>query len=218
MEPEALLATRRAQVTERLQRILAMSRPRCEFADESNDAGSAVRRESVSADAWGIDAHLGQQMRDFTKRPYLTRQIEGYLKTTTAGNVKLLTSGVTPADFLTSSGLVPLKRLLENLSRMFDVVIVDSPPVAVTSPAEGIAQMVDGVLLVVKAGGFDVQVIRRTKERLESRGVPLLGTVLNQVDFAHADDSLHYYYSYTHPAMVGDARPSAPLPDRASSR
>jgi len=172
----------------------------------------------VNSDAWGIDAHLGQQMRDFTKRPYLTRQIESYLKTTTTGNVKLLTSGVTPTDFLTSSGLVPLKRLLENLSRMFDVVIVDSPPVAVTSPAEGIAQMVDGVLLVVKAGGFDVQVIRRTKERLESRGVHLLGTVLNQVDFQHADDSLHYYYSYTHPAAVGDARPSAPLPDRASTR
>lgn len=218
VEPEALHAAQRAQVAERLQRILAMRRPRCEFSGkEADDLASRMRRQWPNPDAWGIDAHLGQQMRDFMKRPYLTRQIESYLKETEVGSLKILTSGVAPSDLMTSSGSLPLSRLLENLSRMFDVVIVDSPPVAVTSPAEAIAQMVDGVLLVVKAGGYDVQVIRRAKERLESRGVHLLGTVLNQVDFQHADNSLHYYYSYTHPAAAGDARPPVPLPGRASS-
>ena len=218
VEAEALLAARRAQVAERLQRILAMRHPQCDFSDKgATDLTSPRRRQRLSPDAWGIDAHLGQQMRDYTKRPYLTRQIESYLKGTEVGSLSLLTSGVAPSDLMTSSGSVPLRLLLENLSRMFDVVIVDSPPVAVTSPAEAIAQMVDGVLLVVKAGGFDVQVIRRAKERLESRGVQLLGMVLNQVDFQRADASLHYYYSYTHPAAAGDARPPAPMPDRATT-
>ena len=218
VEPKALLAVRRAQIAEQLQCILAMRRPRCEFSDTGAvELAAPMRRQRLNPDAWGIDAHLGQQLRDFTKRPYLTGQIESYLKETEVGSLRILTSGVAQSDLMTSSGSVPLKRLLENLSRMFDVVIVDSPPVAVTSPAEAIAQMVDGVLLVVKAGGFDVQVIRRAKERLESRGVQLLGTVLNQVDFQHADDRLHYFYSYTHPAVAGDVRPPVPLPGPAST-
>ena len=217
VEPEALLAARRALVTEQLQRILAMRRPRCVFSDQGADApGSQLRRQRPDPDDWGIDAHLGQQMREFAKRPYLTRQIEGYLQETKVGSLKVLTSGTAQSDLMTSSGAVPLGRLLENLSRMFDVVIVDSPPVAVTSPAEAIAQMVNGVLLVVKAGGFETQVIRRAKERLESRGVELLGLVLNQVDFQHADNQLHYYYSYTHPAFA-DARPPVPGPGRSSA-
>ncbi len=218
VEPEALLAAWHAQVAERLQRILAMRRPRCEFSGkEADDLASPLRRQWLNPDVWGIDAHLGQQTRDLMKRPYLTRQIEAYLKETKVESLKILTSGVVRSDLMTSSGSVPLRRLLENLSRMFDVVIVDSPPVAVTSPAEVIAQMVDGVLLVVKAGGYDVQVIRRAKARLESRGIQLLGMVLNQVDFRHADDNLHYYYSYTHPPAARGARPHAPLSGRPST-
>ena len=218
VDPEALLAVRRTQVTERLQRILAMRRPRCEFTDQGTDPSTpAMGRQWPSAGDVGIDAHLTQQIKGFAKRPYLTFQIKNYLKDTDIASLKVLTSGATQSDLMTSSGSVPMKRLLEDLSTMFDVVIVDSPPVAVTSPAEAIAQMVDGVLLVVKAGGYEVPVVRRAKERLEGRGVPLLGVVLNQVDFQHADNSLHYYFSYTHPAAAGDARPPAPVPGRTSN-
>jgi len=210
-------AARSAQVTERLQRIVAMDRPRFEFSGKEDELASRVRPQWPHPDAWGSDAHLARQLRDLMKRPYLTRQIESYLKETEVGSLKILTSGAVPSDLITSAGSLPFSRLLESLSRMFDVVIVDSPPVAVTSPAEAIAQMVDGVLLVVKAGGYDVQIIRRAKERLVSRGVQLLGTILNQVDFQHADYSLHYYYSYTHPAAAGDTKPRIPLPDLAGS-
>ena len=214
--PEALLATRRAQASERLQRILALRRPRCEFSEMgSDDLASQMHRQWPMADDLSLDAHLGQQLRAFSRRPYLSRQIERYLKATDIENLKVLTSGATPSDLLSRYGSAPLKRVLDILLRMADVVILDSPPIAVTSPAETIAEMVDGVVMVVKAGGYDVQVIRRAKERLESRGVRLLGVVLNQVDFDQADDQLHYYYSYTHPSAAGDKRPPAPLPGRA---
>lgn len=219
VEPEALLATRRALVTERLQRILAMRRPRCEFSEKGpDDLASEMRRQWPMPDDWNVHAHLGQQLRAVSRRPYLTRQIESYLKATEIGSLKILTSGAASSDLMTRSGSAPLRRVLDTLSRMFDVVIVDSPPIAVTSPAETIAEMVDGVLLVVKAGGYEVQVIRRAKERLENRRARLLGIVLNQVDFEHADDTLHYYYSYTHPSAAGDVRPPVPMPDRVNSR
>ena len=213
LERGPLLTVRRMQASERLHSILAMRHPRCEFVERTATAGAPTR-----AFDGGIDTHLAPQLREFTRRPYLTRRIESFLKGTDVPSLKVLTSGGPPSDLMTPSGSAPLKRLLDNLSRMFDVVIVDSPPVAVTSPAEAIAEMVDGVLLVVKANGYEVQVIRRAKERLESRGVRLLGVVLNQVDFQYADDKLHYYYSYTHPVATGEAASLASAPGGSSSR
>jgi len=72
-------------------------------------------------------------------------------------------------------------------------VLIDSPPVAVASPAEALARTVDGVLMVVKAEGLDVQIIQRAKEQLTKNGAQILGAILNQarVDFA---DPLYYYY------------------------
>ncbi len=210
IERGPLLAVRRMQASEHLHSILAMRHPGCEFAERSATAAAPGQPAPTRSYDGGIDAHLAPQLREFTRRPYLARRIEGFLKGTDVPNLKVLTSGGPPSDLMTPSGSAPLKRLLDNLSRMFDVVIVDSPPVAVTSPAEAIAEMVDGVLLVVKANGYEVQVVRRAKERLESRGVRLIGVVLNQVDFQYADDKLHYYYSYTHPAAAaGDPRPRA---------
>ena len=63
--------------------------------------------------------------------------------------------------------------------------------------AETVAEMVDGVMLVVKSDGYDVQIVQRAKSQLEKRGANLLGAVLNQVDLRQADPVLHYYYAYS---------------------
>jgi hypothetical protein len=195
--PEDLQAALRAQFTERLRRILTMRIPSCVFS-ESNDGyfTSTLGRQFEFKDGSGIDTLVVQQIAGYLKRPFLAGQVMSYLRDTHLDNLKILTSGTAPYDLIDSTSVAPFLYVLDHLARAFDVVLIDSPPVAVASPAETIAPEVDGVIMVVKADGLDVQVIQRAKELLEKGGANLLGAVLNQVDLRQADPALHYYHAY----------------------
>src|SRR5262245_7975664 len=195
--PEDLQAALRAQFTERLRRILTMRIPSCVFT-ESNDGyfSSTLGRQFEYKDGSGIDTLVVQQIAGYLKRPFLAGQVMSYMRDTHLDNLKILTSGTAPYDLIDSASVAPFLYVLDHLSRAFDVVLIDSPPVAVASPAETIAPEVDGVIMVVKADGLDVQVIQRAKELLEKGGANLLGAVLNQVDLRQADPALHYYHAY----------------------
>jgi len=195
--PEDLQAALRAQFTERLRRILTMRIPHCAFTESSDGYFSAsAGRQFDYSDGSGIDTHVVQQIAGYLKRPFLAGQVMGYLRDTHLDNLKVMTSGTAPYDLIDSASAAPFLYVLDHLSRAFDVVLIDSPPVAVASPAETIAPEVDGVIMVVKAEGLDVQVIQRAKELLEKAGANLLGAVLNQVDLRQADPALHYYHAY----------------------
>jgi Mrp family chromosome partitioning ATPase len=188
----------RAQATERLRRVLTMRHPTCSF-QESADGYVSGQPSAISGsrDSTGIDAYVGQRIRDYFKRPFLASKISGYLKDTEYANLKVMTSGAIPYDLIDHTSTGPFTCLLNQLAKTFDVVLIDAPPVAVASPAESISQMVDGTLLVVKSDGYDAQIVQRAKTMLEKRGAHLLGVVLNQVDLRQADPVLHYYYAYS---------------------
>ena len=195
--PEDLKAALRGQFTDRLRRILTMRLTTCTFAEAADGYFSGTTgREFDFADESGIDTQVVQQISGYLKRPFLANQVMGYLRDTHLDNLKVLTSGTTPYDLIDSASAAPFIYVLGHLSRAFDVVLIDSPPVAVSSPAETIAPEVDGVLLVVKADGLDIQIIQRAKVLLEKRGAKLLGAILNQVDLRQADPTLHYYHAY----------------------
>jgi len=56
---------------------------------------------------------------------------------------------------------------------------------------------VDGVIMVVKAEGYDVQIIQRAKEQLTKNGAQILGAILTQVQVDLADPLYYYYGAYT---------------------
>ena len=89
-----------------------------------------------------------------------------------------------------------IRQLTDRLCRIFDVVLMDSPPVALASPTETLASFADGVIMVVKADGIDAQIAQQAKAQLEKAQVKILGVVLNQVDMRHADPLLYYYGAY----------------------
>ena len=71
-------------------------------------------------------------------------------------------------------------NLFELLKGNFSYIIVDAPALAGNSGALIWCRAVDGVVVVVRAGRTRWQVIRRTKELIESGGGKILGAVLNQ--------------------------------------
>lgn len=79
-----------------------------------------------------------------------------------------------PAELLASSGM---RRLLDTLRTRFDRVILDMPPVEPLADVSITAAMIDGVLLVVRAGMTPKPAIERALSGLEPQKV--LGLVFN---------------------------------------
>ncbi len=87
-----------------------------------------------------------------------------------------------------------LKLLLERLAPAFDWIIIDSPPVIPISDARLLAELCDGVLMVVRAGTTPFNLAQRAyKEFRDSR---FLAVVLNHAEKGSAYGYDHYYSYY----------------------
>ena len=94
------------------------------------------------------------------------------------------------------------KQLLDRLAPHFDWVILDSPPAVPVSDPSLLADMCDGVLMVVRFGVTPFDVAQRISE--EYRAKRLVGVVLNQVDGQHRDANYGYnYYEYPRDSKEG---------------
>jgi capsular exopolysaccharide synthesis family protein len=83
-----------------------------------------------------------------------------------------------------------LKVLLERMASTFDWIIVDSPPVIPISDAKLIAELCDGVLIVVRAGATPFDLAQRAYSQFQDKR--FLGIVLNRVD-PRTTYGYHYY-------------------------
>ena len=128
-------------------------------------------------------------------RSFLKRNIEAHIKATGEKNLYLLPSGnitPNPSELL---GSARMGYLLEILKNKFDMVILDSSPVAPTSDALLLAPQVDGVVVVIKAGGTARTLVRETVQQLEKTKANILGILLNKSEMT---DTYRNYYSYAH--------------------
>src|SRR5690349_1779589 len=86
-----------------------------------------------------------------------------------------------------------MKELLRHVTPVFDWIIIDSPPTLPVHDASILADIVDGVLFVIRAGSTDAEIAERTAA--EFQGKNLLGVVLNQVQKSdsYGDEYQNYY-------------------------
>jgi Mrp family chromosome partitioning ATPase len=197
VDREGLSGVLTEQIRESLRRLLTLRRPECSFTETAEaylPATSGQQAEPPMNDL--IGERVLEKLADYLKRPFLTNQIPGFLMDTGLEKLKVLPSGSTPYSLQDEQFAQPFTRLLDRLSRMFDVVLIDSPPVALASPAEMLAGLADGVMLVVKADGYDLQIVQQAKAQLERAKPNFLGVVLNQIDLRHRDPMLYYYGAY----------------------
>ena len=71
-------------------------------------------------------------------------------------------------------------RLLDEVGRQFDYVVVDTPPVLATDDAAALAHKVDGILFVVRASFTSSRVASGALDQLRQRHVQVLGLILNR--------------------------------------
>jgi capsular exopolysaccharide synthesis family protein len=115
---------------------------------------------------------------------------------TTVEGLSLLTSGVLPPNPAELLGSSVMRELLRTMVDAFDMVILDTPPVMAASDSSVLASMVDGVVLVVRAGRTERSLAQQAVRQLTSVGARVLGAALNDPDRAVAAyGGAGYYYS-----------------------
>lgn len=93
-----------------------------------------------------------------------------------------------------------LEDLLEQLRARFEYIIIDCPPVLGFADALTPANLADGCVLVVRAGGTERQLVTGALRQLRSARTEILGIVLNSVSQRPGTYYSYYshYYQYRH--------------------
>ncbi|HDZ12892.1 MAG TPA: polysaccharide biosynthesis tyrosine autokinase [Bacteroidetes bacterium] len=122
--------------------------------------------------------------------------LEDVIRSTAVDNLYLMTSGVLPPNPAELVGSKRMKALVELLSKQFDYVLFDSPPIIAVTDAIVMAPMVDAVVLVVRSQLTDKNATKRAFELLNNVNAYMPGVLLNDVSSAYIYGSYYYYYYY----------------------
>ena len=104
-------------------------------------------------------------------------------------SLQVLTSGPLPpipGQLLASKRI---EQVINHLTSLAEIVIFDAPPITTVNDASLLASKVEGVLLVVRAGGTKRDHVKAAKDRLEKVNARLIGAVLTNTK---ADTALQY--------------------------
>lgn len=119
--------------------------------------------------------------------------LDEVIRNTEVEGLDLITCGPyapNPAELLNSKLLV---EIFEELSKRYDRIIVDSPPVLTVSDSLILSNMLDGIVYVIRAKHTQIKFIRESKRRMVDTRSKIIGAVLNSVDL---EKDKYYYYHY----------------------
>lgn len=86
-------------------------------------------------------------------------------------------------------------KLIDELTKNFDIVLIDAPPVGVVIDAAEIAKCCTGTLFVIQYNETRRKELQDANRQIERTGCPVLGAVLNGVSF-NSYSSKKYYNKY----------------------
>ncbi|GAA0768024.1 CpsD/CapB family tyrosine-protein kinase [Clostridium subterminale] len=107
-------------------------------------------------------------------------------------NLTILTSGKIPPNPSEMLGSKSMKALIDALKKVFDYVILDTPPVQAVTDAQILSTRADGTLLVIRAEKTKKDSVINSVNLLKKVNANIIGTILNGVDTKR--NSYYYYY------------------------
>ncbi len=128
--------------------------------------------------------------------------IADFIIKTDLEKLSLILAGTIPANPTELLGSKRMALLVEELKSRYDdrFIIFDSTPLLATSNSGVLAKLVDGVILVVRAGSTPRETVQQALTFLDKDKI--LGVVLNQIDFKSRTlfkryfGATHYYSKY----------------------
>lgn len=107
-----------------------------------------------------------------------------------------------PAELLASQSFA---ALVKELKGSYDWVLLDSPPAAGLTDAVLLAAQADMVVLVVRQGRTDRDLLRRSVDAVRVANPNIIGAVLNDVDLNRSENRQLYYPALHPPPGAGES-------------
>ena len=95
-----------------------------------------------------------------------------------------------PAELLSSKTMA---ALLEELKKIYNVIIIDAPPILPVPDAQILANKCDGTLLIVQSGMVAKDIVIKAKATLAASQATIMGVVLNNFKMPKSQQR---YYQY----------------------
>jgi len=130
------------------------------------------------------------------------------VKSTEVPNLFMLPCGPLPPNPAELLHTRAFAELLETVKGLYDLVLLDSPPVNAVTDAVVLATLVDGVVMVVKAGVTPRGLGRQALRALRDVKAKLFGTVLNGVDLRNPKYG-SYFSAYLRYGYYGEKKDEA---------
>ncbi len=126
--------------------------------------------------------------------------VTDFCRPTSVRNLSLLSSGTGSEEVVELLHSPLVGDLLARLSREFDMILVDTPPMLHMADARIFARQADGAILVLRAASTGREQAEDARNLFEHDRVRLIGTILNRFDPSAEGRSGYYssYYRYKH--------------------
>ncbi len=116
-------------------------------------------------------------------------------------NLTIIPSGPVPPNPSELLGSDRMNELLKILNEKFDLVIWDSPPLMTVTDSLILSRILDGTIIVTKAGKTTYDIVGRGLKLLQGNRESLvdshiLGLVINAFNVKNADQHYYQYYNY----------------------
>lgn len=138
---------------------------------------------------WSIEGEANQAASKLDFRGAYPGEL---IKDTSVKNLSYLSIGSSLSNPEMLIDSAQLKGFVDELSKDFDMVIIDAPPLGGVIDSALIAANTDAAVLVVQSRLHDYRTVLQVKEQLEKANVRLLGVVLCKVD----NSSFKSYFRY----------------------
>jgi len=139
-------------------------------------------------------------------------------------NFDVLPAGQLPPNPAELLGGDLMRNIIAEMAGQYDQIVFDTAPCTVVTDALGLSTMVDGVILVVRAGANTYGIVQRTRDMLNRVGGHLLGVVLDGVRATpggylrkNYETFYHYHEQAQLPASNGTAEAATPVPVESSA-
>lgn len=115
---------------------------------------------------------------------------------TNINNLSVIFTGPVPPNPAELLGGRLFRNMLNSLRKVYDYILIDTPPLGSVIDAAIIAEASDGAILVLESGGDSYRMAQAVKEQLDKAKCPVLGAVLNKVDMSKKSYYGKYYGKY----------------------
>ncbi len=139
---------------------------------------------------------------------YLSGQntLQDVIYMTDIQNLYIVYSGPFPPNPAELLGGKQFKGMLQALRKVYDYVIIDTPPLGSVIDGAIVAGSCDGAILVIESGVISYRFAQNVKDQLERSNCPVLGAVLNKVDMQKSGYGKYYGKYYGNYGETGGAK------------